>query len=222
MSCSRPFDSRTRPKTSCPSPMRRLAKCGPANPVMPVIKYFMRSRIVPLTDRARVMRNYRADHKPCTTRALMRAMLPPASRGRSRQRLLDLRLEHGVKVLRRDRADQLERDAAVAADEKCLRHAVDAPFDRGAAVLVGPIARVWVAVATEEPARVLGLVLVVDADDPDASILGHPHQQRRFLVAGHAPRGPHVEQRYRALEVGGGEPRHRRASTQQARDRRQL
>jgi hypothetical protein len=40
-------------------------------------------------------------------------------------------------ILRVDRADQLEGDAAVAADHEGLRHPVDAPLDGGAAVLVG-------------------------------------------------------------------------------------
>src|SRR5262249_25940270 len=93
-------------------------------------------------------------------------MAAPAGRSRRRGRhgLLELRLEPALEILRRDRADQLERDAAVAADQEGLRHAVDAPLDRGAAVLVGAVARERIAVAAEESAGVLGLVLVVDAD----------------------------------------------------------
>src|SRR5436309_1839080 len=56
---------------------------------------------------------------------------------RRRQCLLDLRLEHGLEVLGRDGADELERDAAIAADQERLRNAIDAPLDGSAAVLVG-------------------------------------------------------------------------------------
>src|SRR3984885_11312215 len=52
------------------------------------------------------------------------------------QRLVDLGLQHAVDIVRRHRADQLEDDSALAADDERLRHAVDAPFDRGAAVAV--------------------------------------------------------------------------------------
>ena len=53
---------------------------------------------------------------------------------RLRQRLFDLRLERRLQIVGGDRADQLVGDAAVAADHEGLRHAVDAPVDRGAAV----------------------------------------------------------------------------------------
>src|SRR5260370_26945316 len=52
------------------------------------------------------------------------------------QRLVDLDLEHAVDIIWRHRAVQLVNDGAVAADHKSLRHAVDAAFDRGAAVAV--------------------------------------------------------------------------------------
>src|SRR4051812_16333879 len=41
-----------------------------------------------------------------------------------RQRLLDLGLEHGIEIGRRDRADQLVGDPAVATDQERLGHAV--------------------------------------------------------------------------------------------------
>src|SRR5215203_5236717 len=56
-----------------------------------------------------------------------------------RQRLFDLRLEHRFQIFRRDRADQLVGNAAIAADDERLRNAVDAPFDRGAAIGVGTV-----------------------------------------------------------------------------------
>src|SRR4051794_33400337 len=104
-----------------------------------------------------------------------------------RERLLDLRFEHGLEVLRRDRADELERDAPVAPDQEGLGDAVDAPVDGGTAVLVGADERERIAVAAEEPARILGLVLVVDAGDANALVLGEVHKQWRLVVARHAP-----------------------------------
>jgi hypothetical protein len=76
---------------------------------------------------------------------------------------------------------------AVAADHESFRHAIDAPVDRGAAVAVGADGGERIAVAADEAARVVGLVLVVDADDAETLVLRHLHQDRRFVVAGHAP-----------------------------------
>src|ERR1700724_4511766 len=78
-------------------------------------------------------------------------------------RLLDLGPEDAVEVRRGERADQLEGDLAIAADDEVLRHAVDAPLDAGAAVRVGAHGGIWIAVAAEEPARVLGRILRVPA-----------------------------------------------------------
>src|SRR5262249_58454596 len=109
------------------------------------------------------MRNYGGDHK---------APRPASSRGRrALQRLLDLRLDQGLEVLLRDRADQLVDDARIAIDEKILRHPVHAPLDGSAAVEVGAGGRKRIAVAAEETARVLRLILVVDSGDPDAIVL---------------------------------------------------
>src|SRR5436305_13959880 len=54
----------------------------------------------------------------------------------SLQRLVDLGLEPGVEIRRCDRTDQLVDDRAFAADNEGLGHAIDAPFDRGAAGVV--------------------------------------------------------------------------------------
>ena len=75
-------------------------------------------------------------------------------------------------------ADQLVGDAAVAADDERLRHAVDAPLDRGAAALVRARSDERIAVAAEKTPGVLGFVLVVDADDAQAVVLRQLHQQR--------------------------------------------
>src|ERR1700712_3025531 len=82
-----------------------------------------------------------------------------------RQRLFQLRLEHALEIRRGYRADHLVEDGAFAADHKRLRHAIDAPFDRGAAVAVDPDKAERVAVAAEKAPGVVGRILVVDADD---------------------------------------------------------
>src|SRR5258706_13334072 len=88
------------------------------------------------------------------------------------QRFLDLGLDDLFQVLRRDRPDHLVGDLAVAADDESLRHAVDAPFDCGAAADVRARGDEGIAVATEEAARRVVLILVVEADDPDTLVLG--------------------------------------------------
>src|SRR5205085_557908 len=105
----------------------------------------------------------------------------------------ELRQKHALEILYIDRADQLVDDAAVPPHDERLRHAVDAPFDGGAAALVGTGGRERIAVAVEEAARVVRLVLVVDADEPDAAILPELLQERHFVVARHAPGSPHVD-----------------------------
>src|SRR5688500_15968578 len=89
---------------------------------------------------------------------------PTATPLRPRQRLLDLRPEHLLQILRRDLADQLEGDAAVAADDEGLRYAVDAPFDRRAPVGIDADRGERIAMPAEEAAGVVGLVRLVDAD----------------------------------------------------------
>ena len=134
---------------------------------------------------------------------------------RLRQRLVDLGLEHGVDIVRRDRADQLVDDGAVAPDDEGFRHAIDAPFDRGAAVAVDADNAERIAVAAEEAPGVVGRVLVVDADQLQPLVLAELGQQRRFVMARHAPGGPDVDDADLALEHGGIEPGHRRAVVEQ-------
>ena len=62
-------------------------------------------------------------------------------------------------ALRRDRADVLVDDLALAVDDERLGHAVDAPLDGAAAVRVGADGRERIAVAAEEAARRAGLSL---------------------------------------------------------------
>ena len=87
---------------------------------------------------------------------------------------------------------------AVAADDERLRHAVDAPIDRGAAVRIDADRGERIAVAVEKTPRVLGLVLVVDADQLDAAVLRELRQERDFVVTRHAPRRPDIHQRHLA------------------------
>ncbi len=137
------------------------------------------------------------------------------------QRLLHLRQQHRPVILRRDRADQLVDDGAFRADDERLGHAIDAPLDRGAAVGVGADAAERVAVAAEEAPRVVGRILVVDADELEALVLGELGQQRRFVVTGHAPGRPDIDEADLALERGGIEPGHLRAVGLQSLERRQ-
>ncbi len=104
-----------------------------------------------------------------------------------RQRLLDLRLEQRFIIFRRDRSDKLVGDAAVAADHERFRHAIDAPIDRGAAALIGAGGDERIAVAAEETPRIVGIVLVIDADQAKAGVLAQLRKQRRLVMAGHAP-----------------------------------
>src|SRR5947209_9666672 len=107
--------------------------------------------------------------------------------GLTRERLLDLGLQHAFEVGLGDRPDQFVGDVAVAPDQESLRHAVDAPFYRGAAITVGAGGSEWITVAAEEAARIVGLILVVDADQPDAAVRGKHVEQRRLVVARDAP-----------------------------------
>src|SRR5262249_15343053 len=98
-----------------------------------------------------------------------------------------------------------------AADDKGFRHAIDAPFDRGAAVLVGAGGGEWITVAAEKPPRVVGIVLVIDADYAQALISRELHQERRLVVAGHAPRRQHIHSGAGAVEVRRADTGNRRA-----------
>src|SRR5690606_3781154 len=105
----------------------------------------------------------------------------------TRQRRLDRRHQNGTQIVGVDRTDELVGDASVAADDEGFRHAIDAPFDRAAAVRIGAGGYKRIAVAIEETARILRRILVVDADEADARILGKLHEERDLVVAGHAP-----------------------------------
>src|SRR6202023_895787 len=118
------------------------------------------------------------------TKILFRLIL---LRRRRCPRLLDLRLERVVQVLRSDRADQLIRYAAVAADNETLGDPVDAPFDRGAAIGIHTVRDERVAIPREKANRVIRVVLVIHAGYADAAVCGKHHQERRLIAAGYAP-----------------------------------
>src|SRR5439155_15024890 len=80
------------------------------------------------------------------------------------QRLVDLDLQNAIEILRRDGPHHLVGDEAVATDDKRLRYAVDAPFDRGAAIAVNADDAERIAVAAEKAPGIVRGVLVVDAD----------------------------------------------------------
>src|SRR5215468_6837097 len=124
--------------------------------------------------------------KPRThVRIAWQGRAPPSSR--TRQRLLDLWLHDLIDVFRRDRPYQLVSDLAVPADDEGFRDTVDAPFDCRASADIGARSCERIAVAAEESPRIVGLVFVIDADQPDARIASKLHQQRGLVVTGHTP-----------------------------------
>ncbi len=142
-----------------------------------------------------------------------------------RQRLDDLGPELACDVLGRDSADQLVGDAAVASDHERFRHAIDAPLDRGAAVAVDADDVERVAVAAKKATGVIGRIFLVDADHLHAlrmQLLAEREQQRRLVMARHAPRRPDIDDADMPFEGGRVEARHRRAGADQAVQCRQL
>src|SRR5712692_4004290 len=98
------------------------------------------------------------------------------SRRWRRQRLLDRRLQCRFQVVYSDRANQFIADARITTHHEGLRHAVDAPFDCRATIVIGPVGHERVAVTAEKAPGVLGLVLVVDARDPNALVGRQPQE----------------------------------------------
>ena len=80
-----------------------------------------------------------------------------------------------------------EGNLAVAADHVGFGNSVDAPIDSDAAGPVGADASEGITVAAEEAALRRGVVLLVDAVEADAWLLGEMQQQRVLFVTGHAP-----------------------------------
>src|SRR5262249_34666367 len=138
------------------------------------------------------------------------------------QRLFDLRHQRPFEIVRSDPPDQLEGNPAIAANDKRLRHAVDAPFDRRAAAAVAPDGGKRVAETTEKAPRAFRLVLLIDGDDANAMIAGKSYQQRSLVTAWDAPRCPHVDQRDRACEIRRAEAGHGPAVLFQTQHRRQV
>ena len=121
-------------------------------------------------------------------------------KGKLAQRLLDFGQKRADEIVRRDRPYQFVGDAAVAADQESLRHAIDTPVDRGPARLVAAGGDKGIAIPIEKPPRIVGRILVVDADKLNALVPRQLFKKRRFVVAGHAPRGPDIQQCHRALK----------------------
>src|SRR6202042_1737485 len=96
--------------------------------------------------------------------------------------------------------DQLVHNGAFAPDDESFRHAIDAPFDRGAAVGIDADNAERVAVAPEETPGIVGGVLVIDADDLQPRVATKLSQERGFVMAGHAPGRPDIDEGDLALE----------------------
>src|SRR5262245_21230370 len=135
--------------------------------------------------------------------------------------LANLALEGTADMLRRDGTDELVHDPAVAADNERLRNTIDSPFDRGAAIAVDAEAAERIAVAAEKAQGVLRCVLVIDADELQPRVLAQVDQQRRLVVARHAPGRPDVDDTDPSLEGGRIEPRHLYTIPDEALQRRQ-
>src|SRR5215470_17541981 len=84
------------------------------------------------------------------------------------QRLEDLRFNLALKRLGGDRPDELEGQLAVSPNDERLGHAVHAPIDAGAVILVETHLGVRVAFGAKEAPDVLRRVLLRDAVDGDA------------------------------------------------------
>src|SRR5690606_6514009 len=108
---------------------------------------------------------------------------------------LDSRDDLGLQRLHRNRADVLVDEAAVAIDDECLGHAVDAPLDRRAPVAVDADSPVRIAVTTKEAACRGRLVLIVDPVEIDRGPADQLDQDRMLLRARHAPGRPKVHDR---------------------------
>src|SRR5688572_10801419 len=110
--------------------------------------------------------------------------------------LSDERPQLLLRDLRRERADVLVADHALAVDDVGFGHAVDAVVDRDAPGGVVDREPVGVAVAPAPGQRVLARVLVIEADD--RNVLREVADYRVLGEARRAPRGPHVQDPHRA------------------------
>ena len=92
------------------------------------------------------------------------------------------------------RADVLPADRAVRIDEEGFRRAVDAPVDRGLAVIVGEDHQVRIAELLK-PSQCVGVfVLPVEADHAQALGFREARKHRVLVATCRAPAAPHVEQ----------------------------
>src|SRR3569832_76572 len=106
-------------------------------------------------------------------------------------------------------------DHAVRVDQEGLRDFRDAPPDAGAAVDVQTDTFERVAVFVEEGTRRIRLVLVNEADHPDAMLARQLRKNRRLFPARDAPGGEHVDQRDATPQVGRAEARCARVERRQ-------
>ena len=99
----------------------------------------------------------------------------------------------------------LEGDTAVSIHNIGLRHAIDAPFDGGAALAVAPDAVERIAELGQKAPRRGRIVLVVDAIETDTGNAAQFDEKRHLVPARHAPRRPDIDDdRLTLAEITGG------------------
>src|SRR5262245_24816905 len=124
--------------------------------------------------------------------------------------------------LRGEDADALVADHASAVDDEGFGHAVDAVVHAEAPFAVVQRQRVRVAEALEPGERLLGFVLVVQADHRRGAGAREGRERGVLLAARDAPRSPDVEDPDPAREGVGGDALFGRAERRQLESRRPL
>src|SRR5262245_42545913 len=158
----------------------------------------------------------------CATRCRCSISTALKKARRTSAALFRSRYQRTREIVCRNWANELVGDAPIAADQESLRHTIDTPVNRCTAGLVAADGRERVSIAIEESPRIVRRVLVVDTDKLDALVLCQLLQQWRFVMAGHAPRCPHVYQRHRTLKGRRAKPRHHLAIALEPGERRQI
>src|SRR3569832_118611 len=106
---------------------------------------------------------------------------------------------------RRNRTGLLVADDAGLVDDKGFGHAVDTEFDACPALQVGYASAIGVAQTVQQAARIVRLILVIQAVDRYDVGFGKLDQNRMLLAATTAPGCPHIEQPDLAAHLHGSQ-----------------